>query len=78
MLYVYVQARNWKLTEAVEEVPVLQHQCAEASERVESLEGNVKQLQETLERERKESQERISEIEARHQDEKKVLTTYIS
>ena len=69
-----MQGRNWKLTESGEEVPALRQKCSEACERVESLEVSVKELEVTLAREREESKGRVEDMEAQHQDQRKVHT----
>ena len=71
VLFIF-QSRNWKLTESMEEVPGLKQRCAEASERAESLEGSVAQLEETLAQEREENQHRVAEMEAQYREEKQV------
>ena len=56
----------------MEEVPPLRQELQEEKKKVESLEGRVKELEVSLHGERIQSETKMSEITASHQEENKV------
>lgn len=73
--YCHVQTRNWKLTETVEELDSLRQEYKVQSEKAESLEGNVRELEEGLSRAREENEAKLEEMERVLREEKKVRLT---